>query len=851
MAAVVVLPLIFSPNLTMIFSVPKASFLWCLATVLALVFLIKVAVVGVDQRLNGAASQGPAGTDTGQPGRWRLPWSDTPAPGGAALIAAALVLGVVAALATLGSVAPAVSWWGHYGSFTGLFTVLSLITIFVIVATHLRTRRQLEWLLVAAVWASVPFLRFGAAQKWNFSPLPWAPDVTPAVIFSPAGDTLATGAYLALIIPLTISLAVASRAVEFRLIYALLAVAQVAVMAVSGFVGAWIGIACGAFALALLLGGAAATVRARRLGILAGVVVAIVTLAGLLFYARAQDTSWRPPSMLQSAVDGARGRSGALDYRRQVWQGTWDLSLQRPLLGWGPDTFVSTFGRTAPFSLQAATDRGGQRPAQSFNLPLEMLQGSGVLGLLAWLGTLVAFFGTAIALLRRRATSRQGHLMVAALLASMIAYLVTTLLTLPGLPALVLSWVILAVVAALAGPLWEHVANPAAPDSIAEAEGSGSAAPAQVAPLAGETDHPAPPGEGRPAETPAAPLTADPWRGIGALLAVGALALFFVPAPPLGLFWQSVQQVRADAWNHEGQAAETASDPARAARTYRLAFASAPFQPQYGLNAGRGVLQNLATGSAASTKARQLALLGTAEADLKMAHALDPWDVGVATQLARLWGVWGSLAAPNRFAEAQRLIDVTEQQHLNDVSIITDWAQTAQQLGRPDVTVQQYAHLATIAPGQPGLELQAAAALSALVDTAMQAQPRQVAVAEDAVAKGLDAAHKAADATPRDPGAAWLQIAALSFKNAQVVVTVRGTQDRRSQDAVRQMLDDHMKALTYRPADATTVTNGIKAALFLRDAHAAYRLATLGLRYHPGDATFTQVINSLPKSARH
>ena len=605
LAGVVVLPLIFSPNLTQIFGVPKAAFLWGLAMALSVVFLLKAAVVGAPARSAGLASSGGVGRQA-----WRLPWAAGPVPAGAPLIGAALTFGAVATLATLGSVAQAVSWWGAYGSFSGLFTLFSLLTIFAVVATHLRTPGQLQRLLLAIVWASVPFLRFGAAQKFQFSPLPWSADITPAQVFSPAGDQLATGAYLAIVIPLAIYLAVAARAIEFRLIYILLAVAELAVLAVGGFVGSWVGVACGLFALALLLGRAVGTSAGRALGALAATLVVVVTLVGVVIYAKGQDASWKPGGWLGTAATNVQARSASLDYRRQVWQGTWDLSLQRPLLGWGPDTFTSTFGRTAPTSLATMTDRGGQHPPQAYNLPLEILQGSGVLGLLAWLATLVAFFGVAAALLRRRGT-REGRTVTAGLVAAMVAYLVTVLTTSPGLPGLLLSWVILGIAAALAGPLWDRLTlAEAGPDLVggetteaavattmpgeepvgAPLEGQASAETLPPDPNTEAMRGPAAPGAGMavaatatatlsPRDTPptlVGPIPTDPWRNLGALLAAAALVVYLVPVQPLGLFWDAVQHVRADAWNHDGTMADANSDYQKSAKVYRLAYGAAP-----------------------------------------------------------------------------------------------------------------------------------------------------------------------------------------------------------------------------------------------------------------------------------
>lgn len=876
LAGVVVLPLIFSPNLTQVFGVPKAAFLWGLAMALSVVFLLKAAVVGAPAR---PAVAGPS--SGGGRLAWRLPWAHGPAPAGAPLIGAALTFGAVATLATLGSVAQAVSWWGAYGSFSGLFTLFSVLAIFALVATHLRTPAQLQRLLLAIVWASVPFLRFGAAQKFQFSPLPWSADITPAQVFSPAGDQLATGAYLAMIIPLAVYLAVTARAIEFRLIYILLAVAELAVLAVGGFVGSWVGVACGFFALALLLGRAVGTATGRALGALAATLVVVVTLVGVVVYAKGQDASWKPGGWLGTAATNAQSRSASLDYRRQVWQGAWDLSMQRPVLGWGPDTFTSTFGRTAPTSLATMTDRGGQHPPQAYNLPLEILQGSGALGLLAWLATLVAFFGVAAALLRRGG-SREGRAVTAGLVAAMVAYLVTVLTTSPGLPALLLSWVILGIAAALAGPLWDRLvlaetesapvtgeapaasALPGDEQAGPPPEGQASAETLPPDPNIEAMRGPAAPGAGMavaaatatlpPRDAPPVlrgPIPTDPWRNLGALLAAAALVVYLAPLQPLGLFWEAVQHVRADAWNHDGTMADANSDYQKSAKAYRLAYGAAPFQAQYGLNAGKSVLQDLANRSPQPPRAQVQALLAESETDLRGAHRLNPWDAAISAQLARLFGVWASLTGQNRLPEARRIIDQTLSQHPNDAALAQDWAQTAQQLGRPDEAIRTYKLVADRNPTNAEAHLQAATSLNTMADTLLQGQQPNLPVARSAVDTGLQEARKAVTLGPKDPGAAWMLVAALSYKNAQVVVgTAKSQKDPRAVAAVRQMLDDHRKALTFRPGDVTTTENAIRAALFVGDQRTAYLLAKDAVRLHPDATSLATFIKSLPASVK-
>jgi hypothetical protein len=132
----------------------------------------------------------------------------------------------------------------------------------------------------------------------------------------------------------------------------------------------------------------------------------------------------------------------------------------------------------------------------------------------------------------------------------------------------------------------------------------------------------------------------------------------------------------------------------------------------------------------------------------------------------------------------------------------------------------------------------------------MQAQPPLTSTALDAVTQGLNEAHKAADLTPGDASAVWLQVGALSYKKAQVVLTALGTSNPKATQAVRQMLADNQKALSLRPSDATTADNVIRAAIFLKDYKAAYQAGLISLRYHPNNTALRNFLKTLPASAR-
>jgi hypothetical protein len=154
-----------------------------------------------------------------------------------------------------------------------------------------------------------------------------------------------------------------------------------------GFAGAAVGGAAGrasavACAVAVLLGGS----RAAMLGLVAGGLVlawppnrrrfawlAAALAAVALFYFTPPGQRFR--ARVRWFLEDPRG--GA---RLMLWQGTLALAAERPLAGWGPETYTEVFARRQPAELSAAyPDFYHESP---HNIFLDALAAQGIPGLL-------------------------------------------------------------------------------------------------------------------------------------------------------------------------------------------------------------------------------------------------------------------------------------------------------------------------------------------------------------------------------------------------------------------------------------------------------------------------------------
>ena len=394
------LPICFSPWGRNLFELPKATLLWALAAVAGAAWL----------------------WGRPRPADSRRFWS----------------LAVVAYLAALGlalafSSNPTISALGSADRMHGLLSQLACLALFLLVARHLRRPAQAERLMSVLVWASAPVVVYGLIQAAGLDPLPWQIEGSPAI--STLGRSNFLGAYLVLVLPVTLVLAWHCHTRAKRIALSLLLVAQLACLAATDAQAAWLGTAA---ACAVLLAVAAWFRGQRRLAVgslalggagLLAVVVALILLPDL---------------------------PGSLGSRGTIWRATVALIARQPLLGHGPETLAQAFTAVFPAELVYTQGRA-VLVDRAHNLVLDTLATTGLAGLVTYGLLIGACLATgAGALLRATDPSRRA--MLAAFLAAIVGHLAETLFSFEVLTTAAISWVL---VGTLVSPwVWRPVGEP-------------------------------------------------------------------------------------------------------------------------------------------------------------------------------------------------------------------------------------------------------------------------------------------------------------------------------------------------------------------------------------------------------
>lgn len=352
-------------------------------------------------------------------------------------------------LSTLVSESPRQSLWG-LGNGHGLATLASMIVLWaLLIASQPAPQRLIETLL----WGSVPICLYALIQAAGWDPLRWRIDSV-SVVHSTLGRSNFLGAYLAILLPLALYRWVSAppssrRAWRWLLLLGL----YLFILLLTLSRAAWLAAAVGTLTFLWLLPSPRempTTCQRFRLLALAGVCIAFVAV--VLLGEELGRSQWLKPvdapiaATSDSATPGyavyAEIREESLSRRLIIWRATLPIIGERPLLGHGPEMFVTVFNeRYPPGSLYAGRDVIVDDP---HNQLLELLIAAGLVGMLAWL----ALLGTLAWQIRRgwqRAQGRQRR-WLAACLAALVAFLVQAQFNPDMVAVSVLFWVLAATI---------------------------------------------------------------------------------------------------------------------------------------------------------------------------------------------------------------------------------------------------------------------------------------------------------------------------------------------------------------------------------------------------------------------
>lgn len=124
------------------------------------------------------------------------------------LVLPALLLAGIYLISTLLSVTPKISLWGSYTRLQGTFTMFAYLVIFFSILGMTRRWEQVHLLWVILILTSLPISFYGILQHFHSDPIPWGGEragSVPSRIVSTMGNPIFFGAYLIMVVPVTLA----------------------------------------------------------------------------------------------------------------------------------------------------------------------------------------------------------------------------------------------------------------------------------------------------------------------------------------------------------------------------------------------------------------------------------------------------------------------------------------------------------------------------------------------------------------------------------------------------------------------------------------------------------------------
>ena len=372
-----------------------------------------------------------------------------------------LTLALLYATATACSVAPRISLWGSYQWRQGAYTFLCLLALFALVAGRLRTRRQLDRLVTATLYASAVVSAYGLLQFAGLDPIPWERPTDRA--FSTLGHPNFLGLYVAMTMPLAaarlLALSPGGSVVSpggsvvhnwsYRGLYAGLLLIQAGCLLATFSRSAWLGALAAGMTFALLAG----IRRQRTRWVTASLGLVTLALVAFAALAYADPSGWASSGPLEPVHSLLRGKSATTAIRVLEWEATARLVAARPALGTGPESFELAFQAVYPPAL-TTYGGAGATGGRAHNEFLDWAVNAGLLGLATYLALVVA-----VCWRGRQAAPRAPRdeaLVAMALIAGVVAYLVANQFSFGTAATLSALWLSLGL---LSAPALSHKAQ--------------------------------------------------------------------------------------------------------------------------------------------------------------------------------------------------------------------------------------------------------------------------------------------------------------------------------------------------------------------------------------------------------
>ena len=265
--------------------------------------------------------------------------------------------------------------FGKYNRDEGLLAFVNYAVLYFLGVQHIDRPARVRALALAIVAGSIPVVAYGVIQYLGLDPIPWSVDFGPRRAFSTYGNPDILGGFLMFTVPVSLVLAFFEKRPVLRVLLWAAFALNLFVLVVSFTRGAWVGGLVG-----LAFAGFVAFRHGARFTRI-DAIPALVSGALLAVLLRVQHLAGADVEMGIVQFGAYRltaGDAGGIGARLLIWKAAIAAIAERPLLGFGPDTFRFVFGIYKPLEYVRTISANVADSPHSY--PLQMAVGVGVVG---------------------------------------------------------------------------------------------------------------------------------------------------------------------------------------------------------------------------------------------------------------------------------------------------------------------------------------------------------------------------------------------------------------------------------------------------------------------------------------
>lgn len=341
---------------------------------------------------------------------------------------------VWATISTFTSVSPITSFFGKYRRYEGLWSYFLYASLFFLVIQYATNVARVKMLAKALIYSSGIIALYGLGQSVGIEPIMRGVDAfEPGRSYSTYGNPDLLAGFLAFGTFVTLGVALGERGKFRRPFYWLVFLMNSAVVVTAYSRSIWVGFAVGMVAMVLF----AVRQRTRLHGTDWGFLGA-TGAATIVYIASSLTRNNAVTNFGSRLVSIFQFNEGSSLTRFEIWQAAIAAIKDRPLFGFGPDTFRLVFRRYAPTAY--AQDAGYLSVADNVhNYLLQLAAGVGIIGcalyyaMAFWIAAITFKLGFTPAE-KDESVSKAGRLMYGGLWSACLAYMVHLFfgLSLPG-----------------------------------------------------------------------------------------------------------------------------------------------------------------------------------------------------------------------------------------------------------------------------------------------------------------------------------------------------------------------------------------------------------------------------------